>query len=267
MGIWVSGLLSIVLYLAASAGQARSLQAGHARYRRWVLICGLAAAACHAWFVLAGSFTGSGVAIDLASMASLVSWAIAVTVLVTSVWKPLENLLILFLPLAAAWVGISLHLADASRVRQHFETGLASHILLSVLAYSFLTIAAMHSLVVQYQHRRLKRPGGLSLARALPSLQTMDYLLFVLLWVGWTLLTLSIVSGLLYLEDMFAQHLVHHTVITLSAWAVFLVLLGGRVWLGWRGRIASAWTLAGFFLLALGYFGSKFVLEVLLQRT
>ena len=47
---------------------------------------------------------------------------------------------------------------------------------------------------------------------------------------------------------------------------VFAVLLWGHRFYGWRGRVAVRWTVSGFVLLLLAYLGSKFVLEVLLQR-
>ena len=69
---------------------------------------------------------------------------------------------------------------------------------------------------------------------------------------------------LLFLEDLFAQQVVHHTVLSIASWVVFAILLLGRHRLGWRGRTAIRWTLSGFFLLVLAYFGSKVVLEVIL---
>jgi ABC-type uncharacterized transport system permease subunit len=69
-------------------------------------------------------------------------------------------------------------------------------------------------------------------------------------------------------EELFGKPLrfTHHIVLSIIAWAVFGMLLVGRRLYGWRGRTAVRWTLAGFTLLVLGYFGSKFVLEVLLGR-
>ena len=94
----------------------------------------------------------------------------------------------------------------------------------------------------------------------------METMLFEILWVGLILLTLAIGSGMLFLEDIFAQHLVHKTVLTICAWALFATLLWGRHQLGWRSQTAVRFTLAGFLVLMLGYFGSKLVLEVILQR-
>jgi ABC-type uncharacterized transport system permease subunit len=100
----------------------------------------------------------------------------------------------------------------------------------------------------------------------LPPLQLMETMLFELIWVGVVLLTLSIASGILFLDDIFAQSLVHKTTLTILAWLLFSILLWGRYQLGWRSQTAVRFTLAGFFTLMLGYFGSKLVLELILQR-
>ena len=71
---------------------------------------------------------------------------------------------------------------------------------------------------------------------------------------------------MIFLEDIFAQHLVHKTVLSLVAWCIFAILLWGRHVLGWRGNTAVKLTLAGFVVLMLAFFGSKLVLEVILQR-
>jgi ABC-type uncharacterized transport system permease subunit len=102
--------------------------------------------------------------------------------------------------------------------------------------------------------------------RVLPPLQTMEALLFNLLWAGIAVLTLAIGSGFLFLEDMFAQRVVHHTVLAIASWCVYAALLAGRQVFGWRGSTAVRWTLIAFLLLVLGYFGSKFVIEILLEH-
>ena len=82
--------------------------------------------------------------------------------------------------------------------------------------------------------------------------------------IGFALLSLSLLTGVLFLEDIFAQHLVHKTTLSIVAWVVFGVLLAGRVLRGWRGRTALIYTISGFVLLIVGYFGSKLVLEFIL---
>jgi ABC-type uncharacterized transport system permease subunit len=94
----------------------------------------------------------------------------------------------------------------------------------------------------------------------------MESLLFQMIATGYALLTLALVTGILFLEDIFAQHLVHKTVLSIIAWLVFGILLWGRWRFGWRGRVAIRWTIGGFIFLMLAYFGSKFVLELVLNR-
>jgi ABC-type uncharacterized transport system permease subunit len=94
----------------------------------------------------------------------------------------------------------------------------------------------------------------------------MESLLFQMIGAGFVLLSLTLVSGLMFVEDIFAQSLVHKTVLSLLAWGVFGILLWGRWRFGWRGRTAIRWTLSGFAALALAYFGTKLVLELVLKR-
>ena len=140
------------------------------------------------------------------------------------------------------------------------------HVIVSLLAYAVLMVGAMQAVLVGVQSHLLRthHPGGF--VRALPPLNRMEELLFQLLAIGFVLLSVGLLSGFVYLHDMFAQHLVHKTVLSIAAWAVFGVLLLGRYAWGWRGLRAVRWTLAGLAFLLLAYFGSKFVLELLLQR-
>ena len=127
-------------------------------------------------------------------------------------------------------------------------------------------VLVTHDLKLAVQERRLRtrRLGGIS--RGLPPLVTMESLLFQMIGAGFGALTLSLLSGFFFLDNLFAQHLVHKTVLSIAAWLVFATLLWGRRRYGWRGRTAIRWTLSGFAVLVLAYFGSKLVLELVLRR-
>ena len=94
----------------------------------------------------------------------------------------------------------------------------------------------------------------------------MENLLFQMIGLGFIILSISLLSGLFYLENILAQHLVHKTVLSVVAWIIFGILLFGRWRFGWRGRTAIRLTISGFIMLMLAYFGSKFVIELILQR-
>ena len=138
--------------------------------------------------------------------------------------------------------------------------------LLSILAYSVITIAALQALLLAYQNSRLKHhhPGGL--LSKLPPLQDMEALLFELLWAGQGILSVAIVAGFVFFDNIWGVNgVIHKTFFSLLAWVVFAILLWGRSQLGWRGVTAIRFTLSGFVLLILGFYGSKFALQVLIS--
>src|SRR3546814_4793747 len=94
----------------------------------------------------------------------------------------------------------------------------------------------------------------------------MERLLFQLIGIGFVLLSLTLISGLWFIHDWLAQHLAHKTILSITAWLIFGTLLWGRVRHGWRGRVAIRWALAGYAMLFLAYFGSKLILEEILDR-
>lgn len=227
-------------------------------------IVGAAAAALLHMLVLAQMvFTPAGLNLGLVNAVSLVTWFISLLIIVGSVSRPVENLGIVLFPIAALAVMLE-QLFSTRYITETVETTIEIHILLSVLAYSLLTIAAVQAILVAIQdnHLRNKRPGGF--IRALPPLQTMEGLLFQVIALGFIMQSLSLFSGLLFIEDIFAQHLVHKTVLSVIAWLVFAILLWGRWRFGWRGRTAIRWTLSGFATLALAYLGVKVVLEIII---
>jgi len=94
----------------------------------------------------------------------------------------------------------------------------------------------------------------------------MESLLFQMIGLGFFLLSLSLITGVIYLDNMFEQRVAHKTILSIVAWFVFAILLWGRWKFGWRSLTAVRWTLGGFLTLVLAYFGSKWVIEILLHR-
>ncbi len=179
---------------------------------------------------------------------------------------PIENLLIALFPLTTVTLILSGLIAE-NELKTIQGEGLISHILLSILAYSFITIAALQACLLAIQEKQLRQHNFNGLFQYFPPLQTMEDLLFEMIWLGFITLTAAIATGALFLHDIFAQHLVHKTILSIIAWGVFAILILGRHLQGWRGTTATKLTLAGFTALMLAYFGSKFVLEVLLQKS
>lgn len=147
-----------------------------------------------------------------------------------------------------------------------------AHLFIAIAAFSLMTIAALHALLMASMDRSLHSAStGTAFGRVLaevPPLLAMERLLFRLIWTGFLLLTAALISGVLFTEQLFGRPLRfdHKTVFTIASWLVFAGLLAGRHLFGWRGRTALRWTLVGFVMLLLAYVGSRFVLEVILRR-
>ena len=257
----MTALLTAVAVIAyAVAGLTRT--PGTLRPRN-LTAAGLALVA-HATALGLGNWVDGGLQLSLGAAWSVVAWQSAL-LLVAIGWReplaPLAPVVFGFGALGAIF-GV-LPLGDARAVAIN-HPGVALHVLSSVLAYGMLTLAMVQALALGLQEYRVRQGADLD---QLPPLRTMERLLFMLIAVGFVLLSLSLGSGLLATEDLFAQHLAHKTVFTLAAWVVFAALLLGRWWRGWRGRAAVAWTLGGYASLALAYFGAKWVLEMLLGQS
>lgn len=206
----------------------------------------------------------AGINFSFFATASLVAVTVNSLILISGIRKPLHSLYLLLMPLSVVCIGFLITTHQPS----HFSAlsdGLAAHVILSLLAYSLLTIATAQALVIAYQTHQLRLHQLAGPVKLLPPLQTMEALLFELLWLGFLTLTAAIATGFSFIEDLLAQHLAHKTVFSVIAWLIYAALLAGRLRFGWRGNTAVRFTLGGFAALMLAFFGSKFVLELVLQ--
>ncbi|MDR0781390.1 MAG: cytochrome c biogenesis protein CcsA [Pseudomonadales bacterium] len=268
-----SGLVAVFFYAFGTFSQARLLRCGPAdasavlaARRGKLLLIGVLALLVHLVNVVQVIATDGGFDFGFFKIATLFSWTMVCIVVLSSLKKPLENLFVAVFPLAIISILCALFLPDTSRLVVALSPGVALHVMLGILGFSLMALAAGQALLVAWLNRDLKRHHYSAFLRHLPPLQTMESLLFGIIHAGFVALLAVIATGFVFMDDMFAQHLAHKTFFTLVATGVFGVLLWGRHRWGWRGRRALHWTLSGFAVLILAYFGSKFVLEVLLNR-
>jgi ABC-type uncharacterized transport system permease subunit len=266
----IAGFIATLLYLGVSVMLALRLRRNVTRdphaLSRWPALTGWALAVLfHGATIYGEAFSPSGVDMGFFNALSLSAWLIALLLWIASLRHPLELLGIILLPFAALAIGLELSL-NGKGTATVLPGGLQLHILTSLLAYSLLAIAAIQAILLAIQNKHLHNHHPRGFIRALPPLAMMESLLFQIIGLGFVFLSASLLSGFLFLEDLFAQNVAHKTVLSLAAWILFATLLFGRWRFGWRGRIAIRWTLGGFAALALAYFGSKLVLELVLGR-
>ena len=204
-------------------------------------------------------------ALSVGDTAAIVGFVIAVTAIVMALRQRFRGMAALLLAIAAV-----LEAAFSEGARQ-FSVGrpgweLAFHVAMATTAFAFLTIGMALAIAQVIVDRRLRSRKPLGWLRILTPIESLESGCFQSILAGFAVLTLALVSGAFFVENLFAQHLVHKVALAILAWIVFGVLLLGRLRFGWRGRKALNWTLAGYILLGLSYFGSKFILEDILGK-
>ena len=239
-------------------------QLGSAQHQRWIALTpALLAVMLQAIALNLLIIQPDGLNLGFFASFSLIAWLISIQILLSSLYRRIESLGIVVFPISGLSSLIAdQHLADHLIITSN--QAVQGHIMVSVIAYSLITLGAFQAGLLAYQDRSIKRhhPGGF--IRFLPPLHDMETLLFQFLAFGFLCLSVSLLTGFLYLEDIFAQHLVHKTVLSIVGWVILGVLLFGRLKFGWRGKTAIRWTLSAFAFLMLAFFGSKLVLEFIL---
>ena len=263
MVIHLFAVLAIALYLAAAGGLARPLLGGGQPLNRLALGLAGAAVLIHAGILL-GMHRG---ALDLHFFAalSLVAFVVTALTLLVNGTRPVAALRVIVFPLTAALVAVDSFLAPSTQP-QSMDWQIKLHVTMALLAFGVLSIAAVLAILLAIQERALRHRQFGHWLRALPPLTLTETLLFRLISAGFVLLTLTLLTGVLFVDNLFGQHLVHKTALSIAAWLVFGVLLYGRWRHGWRGARAVNLTLIGMAVLVLAFFGSKAVLELILHR-
>ncbi len=264
MNILFFGLTSIGLYTLGTTYQALIYFRKLPSKPFFALLIGLVAAAAHSTMTYGLVSVNGGLDLSFFKASSLFASLIVAVLLIISVQRPTQNLFLVAYPIAIATILCALVFETNTEQLAYNNSGILSHIILSVLAYSVFTLSAGQAFLLYLQNKQLKTNYTSLLIRNLPPLQTMEALLFEMIWTGLILLTLGLISGAIFIENLFAQHLVHKTILSIIAWSIFTALLVGRQLKGWRGLTASRWTLWGCLFLMLSYFGSKLVIEIIL---
>jgi ABC-type uncharacterized transport system permease subunit len=274
--------LPVGLYLAALVLARRGMtpiagEPAHGGFSQWLL--GFAVL-IHAASLISPIIHGAEWHFGFAHAVSIMLCGAAAMLWFEELSVRIEPLWLLILPLAAIASGLPAVFPGVPLGAAAQRPLFIPHLLVGMLAYSFLALAALHAMLMIFAERSLHRPGHSKLAALerseslnwldrLPPLLVLEKILFRILFAGFVSLTLTLLTGLVYSEEVFGKpwKLDHKNVFSVIAWTVFAVLFVGRSIWGWRGRLAARLTLGGFVLLLLSYVGSRFVLEVILGRS
>ncbi len=260
----IANLIALFIYLSGSIWLILLLKQQRQPHRASLFTLVLAAIGLHGSGMYHLIIQADGLDLNIGNMISMLLWTINTLVLASSLRKPLHTLFVFLFPLTTLSLIASLAFTGQKNVI-NVSTGIGIHILFSIVAYSLIAITSLQAVFWSWQNQQVRQHQLTGIITLLPPLQTMEMLIFDLLWAGQILLSASLIIGFIYLEDIFSQQLVHKTTLSVFAWLIFSALLWGRHTLGWRGNTAVKWVLSGYCLLMLAYFGTKLVLEVILK--
>jgi ABC-type uncharacterized transport system permease subunit len=223
----------------------------------------------HGMAVYSGIVIDDGLNLGVANSISLIVWLTVAIYWLASLAVPgLASIQGLWAPIAL--LAVLMQAIVPSRYLVHYggDPLFTLHFAIAMLAYSLFIVATMHALVMLAEEKWLHRGVMPPFLKSLPPLLEMEALLFRILFAAFVLLTLTVVSGVFFSEQLFNRpfQFNHKTFFGMISWAIFASLLWGRYFRGWRGKRAVYLTLWGFAALLLAYLGSKFVLEIILQR-
>ena len=221
----------------------------------------------HGWLLFNNLF-GHGFNLGFYNALSAIFWLTVLIYWLSDLKHELHSLQAFVLPPAALFAVLPAITSQDHYLSINEANLFVAHIGLAILAYSLFTFAALHALLMAIAERSLHNKPTLIHLPSFPPLMVMEKLLFRIVSLGFILLTITLISGMLFSEQIFGKPMQfnHKTIFSIASWVIYGSLLFGRYQYGWRGQKAIRWTLTGFALLLLAYVGSKFVLEVLLHR-
>jgi len=222
----------------------------------------------HAYLLHQTLFMAGEMNLSLVYVLSLILWLTMLVYWVARFFYPIASLQALVLPLAAVGALLPALFPEVHAHSNNTSLAFDAHILAAMMVYSLFTIAALHAGLMSLVEKRLHHATMPRVLQSLPPLLTMEKLLFRIIGAGLVLLTLTLLSGVVFSEQLFGKpwQINHKFVFGVISWGVFAALLAGHHVYGWRGRKAVHWTMSGYVFLLLAYLGTKFVMEVLLHR-
>ncbi len=261
-------IIAIIFYTTATTLQVAVYHGKIPQRHKLALIIALLAVLSHALGLWPQIVSSAGINFSVIGGQTLICLILSLLITLFALAKPVHNSKLVIFPAAILSIILLLNSDRHLRVVSPTETGLLVHAALSVVAYAIFLLAAVQAGLLYAQNKQLKHHLTGRLIKALPPLQTTEAILFEMIWAGITLLTLSILTGAIFVDDLFAQRLAHKTVFSILSWLLFCGLLMARRFWGWRGLVAAKITIVGFVFLMLGYLGSNIVIEyILTDRT
>ena len=263
MAYWTLLLFAFVLYLLPCLPLAILNIKGRSHTTNILIFVGLF---FHACLIFKATFD-QGIDLSFSNALLMTSWVAVFLYWIINLKNQHKGFEYLTLVPALLFLAIHPLISEHNYLNDSYPVIAISHIIIALLGYSLLAFGALFSIFLLYVEKnvRSKKINDLGFSSNL-SILDLEKGLFRIYWLGFFLLTITLVTGTFFSDQVFNTPLVlnHKLIFSVCAWLIYALLLLGRISFGWRGKKAIKFSLIAFMFLFLAYFGSKFVVEILL---
>lgn len=224
-----------------------------------VFSIGLVAVLCHFISTSQELLLSEGQNFTLANVNALMSLLLSTFATLTLLkWRTIWFPLMIVYTFGICSVAVSL-IATGNFTKNIAENaGLIFHLGIALFSYALFFLAFIYALQLKWLDQKLKSKK-LFFCSMLPPLMTVERHFFTLTLAAQAMLTVALVSGMIYLHNFFAPEQVHKAIFSSLAWIVYAVQLLGQWKFHWRGNRVLIYSISGMILLTIGYFGSHLV--------
>ena len=174
--------------------------------------------------------------------------------------KPAHHLALILLPLSASVVFLTL-IFDFNNSTDNLNYDLFLHIVVSLVSYGLLGLAAIQALLLKFQEQKLKDLDNSSLSNLMPSMDTMENIMFDLIVIGFVLLTISLLTGAPFISADADKILLQKVTFSVIAWLAYFYLIYQRFSSNVIGKKANNLAIGGMAFLLFAYLGTKVLFE------
>jgi ABC-type uncharacterized transport system permease subunit len=207
----------------------------------------------------------TGEQLSLAFVATMLAWLVTLTMFIAN--RFIKNLL--FLPVvcfvSSFIIAIDMFFPATTGITVNMSIGMIVHILLSLVAFGLLSLSMLYAFQLAYIKHQLKQKSRIMISGHLPPLLSVEKILIQIMTIGTVLLSAALISGFVFIPNMFAEGYAHKTLLSSIALFCYLACILLHHFVGLQARITIIFNCLGLFLLTLGYFGSRLVKEFLLN--
>lgn len=224
-----------------------------------VLVVGIAACLLHLIATFQLLLDGEGQNFTLVNVATLISLMMSIfATIALPKWKTIWFPVTIIYALGIISIAVA-HFVSGSVIKHLFENkGLLFHLIMAIFSYALFFIALLYAIQLKWLDRKLKNKQMI-LSSNLPALMTVERHFFNLTLLAQILLSIALITGMIYLHNFFANEHIHKAIFSSIAWVLYTILLLGQWKLRWRGNRVLIYSVSGMILLSFAYFGSRMI--------